>query len=367
MKTHFFLICAGLLMAVLLISPFGNGVTFAQQTEITTQTETSAPHPHDLVADSAENAPAAAALSQEAVTSPTPPERPAPPTVLDVILQGKYLTIIAFMLLGVVLLFIRRISLWVRLVVLGAAFVLFGLDWVYPLHPSPMCAVTKLFMFKFTQGQFFAAFLGIFIVIFVPSLIARKLFCGWVCPLGALQDLVNKIPHKYRFKKFNFTAFNAVRFVLFGLFFATFFMVMSQFTYLGEQTGAGGTPIWRALSAYSVYDPLNMFELLHWNIDALFLIMFAVLLAASLILYRPFCYAICPVGAVSWLLEKISPGKIRIDRATCNDCGICVIKSPCPTIAPLLKSDGFWNPDCTSCGECIETCPKNSIKFSFRK
>jgi polyferredoxin len=271
------------------------------------------------------------------------------------------------MLLAVILLFIRKINLWVRIGAMLLVFILFGLDLVYPLHPSPMCATTKLFMFKFTQGQFFVSFFAFFLVIFVPMLFGRKLFCGWVCPLGALQELINKIPLKYRLKSFNFGAFNAVRFTLLAMFFLTFFMVLAQLDSLGEETGAGGTAIWRAYSSYNIYDPVNMFELLHWQVDTIFLIMIVVLLGASLILYRPFCYAVCPVGALSWILEKLSPGKIRIDRNTCNDCGVCVIKSPCPTMAPLLKGDRFWNPDCTSCGECINTCPQDSIKFSFRK
>ncbi len=361
-----------LVLASLMIVLLGVPVPGIAQ-EAADQAASAEPHPHDLVDQNATADTTAATHPHETATAgetqpvEADPEPAAPPTTLDVILQGKYLTILGLMLLGLVLLLIRKVNLWVRIGALVLAFVLFGLDWVYPLHPSPMCATTKLFMFKFTQGQFFAAFLAFFLVIFVPSLLGRKLFCGWVCPLGAMQDLVNKIPFKFKFKNFSFTALNAVRFALLALFFLTFFMVKDQIAMLGERTGAGGTPMWRAFSAYSVYDPINMFELLHWQIDTIFIVMMAVLLAASLLLYRPFCYTICPVGAISWLLEKISPGKIRVDRNTCNDCGVCIIKSPCPTMAPLVKGETFWTPDCTSCGECLDTCPKNSIKFSFRK
>ncbi|MDI6808235.1 MAG: 4Fe-4S binding protein [Candidatus Eisenbacteria bacterium] len=292
-----------------------------------------------------------------------------PPTLLNSLLIPKYLTSFAIIALGIVLLFLKAINRWIRIGVLALVFVLFGLDYVFPLHPSPVCGVTKLFMFKFTTGRFLAGFLVIFLAIFIPSIVGRKLFCGWVCPLGALQELVNKIPFKPRWKQFNFAIFNAIRFALLIMFVLTFFRVKSQIAGLGHEVGGDiSQGIWRAYSAYSVYEPVNFFELLHWNIDTLWWIMMAALVILSLMLYRPFCYAICPVGALSWLLEKIAPGKISVNRSKCEKCDDCISKSPCPTIKPLRDGvSAFRLPDCTSCGECLKACTHGSIKFGFTR
>lgn len=291
-------------------------------------------------------------------------ERPTPPGVMDFLTETKYLAFGVLMVIGLILLFGGWVNRWIRIGMLLVAFVLFGLDYLFPLHPSPMCAITKLFMFKITLGQFFPAFLAVFLAMFVPSLFGRKLFCGWVCPLGALQSLINKIPFKPRFKNFNFTAFNAVRMMLLVMFILTFFWVKDQFMYLGDELGADTTErAWSIFSAYNIYDPINFFHILHWHVDTLFIIGIILLVGGSLMLYRPFCYLICPIGALTWLLEKIAPARIRIDFNACTQCGECYDASPCPTIKPMVEQSMKVLPDCTSCGECIASCPENAIQF----
>jgi hypothetical protein len=294
--------------------------------------------------------------------------KPVSKGVFGYLFLTKHLAWFGMMLIGIILLFVTAINRWIRLGILLVAFVLFGLDYVFMVHPSPMCGVTKLFTFGITRGTLIPIFFAIFLAIFIPSLIGRKLFCGWVCPLGALQELFNKIPFKPRFKQFDFRITNSIRFALLAMFFLTFFDIKSYLAYFAQDIGNVPPDLLTAYSAYSVYDPINYFEMLHWGAsDVRWWVMMIILLIASLMLYRPFCYTICPIGALSWLLEKVAPGRVRIDRKLCNDCGVCVIKSPCPTIKPLLEGKDFTLPDCTSCGECIPTCNRKAIKFGFTK
>ncbi len=83
------------------------------------------------------------------------------------------------------------------------AFVAFGVVGALPLgvvsrgmglHPSPVCTLARPFQFIYNGKAIplgFFVFLG---VITVFSLAGNKLFCGWVCPLGALQEMIQRIP-----------------------------------------------------------------------------------------------------------------------------------------------------------------------------
>lgn len=297
---------------------------------------------------------------------PPPAEDQQPPGIMDFLLSTKYLSMLGVVVVGLVLLLTRKVNLGTRIAVMAASFILFGVGVVFSLHPSPMCATTKLYLFKFTTGRWIPVFIAFALVIFVPSLFGRKLFCGWACPLGAFQELINKIPHRFKIKHPSFSAMNAVRFALIGLFFLTFHAGREHIAALAQAVEADpASRLWQIYSAINIYDPINMFELLHWEVSTSFWALMSVLVVASLVLYRPFCYIICPIGGLTWLLERVAPGRVRVDMSACNNCGSCVKKSPCPTMKPLLAGETMNLPDCTSCGECLNTCPTDAISFGF--
>ena len=117
-----------------------------------------------------------------------------PPGVLDFLLAPHYLLFLLISTAGLVLVFKRWTNRMVRIGALAVVFVLFGLDYFFPLHPSPMCGVTKLFMFKITNGVFYPVFIAIFLAIFIPSLIGRKLFCGLGLPARSVSGTDQQDP-----------------------------------------------------------------------------------------------------------------------------------------------------------------------------
>lgn len=272
-----------------------------------------------------------------------------PPGVMDILLLPRVWVGIVFCVIGLVLLISSKATRGVRLAILPIIFFVFGVLAILPLgsfargmglHPSPVCAITRPFQFVYNDRSIPVMFFAILGVIGVLSIAGNKLFCGWVCPLGAIQEIFHRIPVPKRFKVIlPFRATNAIRVLVFAVFLVVVFV--------------GGT---------SIYDYFNPFEFFHWSFELVAGIALFVALLISLAVFRPFCYLVCPIGLATWILEHFSIVRIRLDKDACTDCDVCVKKGPCPAIKPILEGKRS-RPDCHACGDCISICPKGALKF----
>ncbi len=258
----------------------------------------------------------------------------------------------ALALAGVFFLYRARITRTIRMIILALAFFAFSIVSLLPLgdfakgmglHPSPMCVVEKPFLFLQRGYNVPVLFISIFVFIVLLTVIGNKLFCGWTCPIGALQELIHQVPLPKKWKvKLPFWAANTVR--------AGFFVL---FLFLVFMTG------------FSIYAYLNPFEFLHWRFDWLLLIPFGITFVAALFVFRPFCYLICPLGLLTWIFEQISVLRVRLLKEKCNNCNICAVKSPCPAVPAILEEKKI-RPDCHACGDCLRYCPDDALQYGLR-
>ena len=181
------------------------------------------------------------------------------------------------------------------------------------------------------------------------AVVGNKLICGWACPFGALQELVFSLPVLGRLKKrkIPFAVSNTIRSALFVV------MLLLLFGIVGNQRG---------LVIYHFVNPFNLFNL---DIETASVgITICMALALSLGAYRPFCQFICPFGLLSWLLERVSLFRLRIDRERCTQCGACI--RACPLQAADGRVAGKRFPaDCFSCARCLRACPEDAISYGI--
>ena len=249
-------------------------------------------------------------------------------------------------LAGLILLRTTRVNWNIRTLLMCVVFVLFGVL-VIMHQPSPLRAVVDPITALATGSLITLKKTTMLIFIGGLSVIGAKLFCGWVCPFGALQEIVNRIPApSWKKIKLPFNISNGIRISIFVI---SFIMIL-----------ATGTDL------YTYHNILNPFELFDWHFELVLAVLVGAVLVASVFVYRPFCYLVCPVGLLTWLLEYISIFRVRLDLGKCNNCNKCVINSPCPSVKAILDGDTM-RPDCFACGVCIDACPTNALSFGIGK
>jgi len=267
----------------------------------------------------------------------------------EILAFPRYWMAAIFSVIGLVLLIRNKVSWNLRTAFLPVIFfvfaVIYGLPWGtfaqrMGQHPSPVCMITKPFLFL-EAGKAVPTIFGVSLLVFgILTIVGNKLFCGWVCPVGAFQELVNRIPLPKKLRvKIPFKVTNSIRFGVFAVF------LIVAFT-----------------AGFEIYEYFNPFEFLHWRFEALAIGIFAGTFVAALFIWRPFCYFLCPMGLLSWLLEQVSLVRVKVNRPQCDDCNVCVVKAPCPAVPSILEERRI-RPDCFACGRCLDACPREGLSF----
>ena len=192
--------------------------------------------------------------------------------------------------------------------------------------------------------------------VLVMTFLFGKVFCGYICPLGSIQDFFYSLGAKIRgfgkkcirydsWKSPGTEAFfqkadKALSFLKYGL----LALILVQTTRFVTLTFAKVDPY------YALFN--------FWNGNALpsaVLVLTAVLLI-SLFVYRPWCRWLCPFGAFLGLVAKISPWKIRRNSEICTGCTLCSRR--CPMGIDVASAGCVNDADCIRCGECVGSCSK---------
>lgn len=183
-----------------------------------------------------------------------------------------------------------------------------------------------------------------------------RLFCGWVCPFGFLQDMLHKIPT--RKLALPMWTSRIKYFVLgVGVFLLPFF--------LGEETLLSFCRICPA-SALQVTIP-NLITQGVQNISTMTVVKLSVLgivLLGVVFSSRAFCKILCPIGALLAPLNYISAHFVKVPAPGCLSCGEC--DAACPTgISPSQRIERSESPsrqlDCVVCHDCRKACVQATV------
>jgi polyferredoxin len=253
---------------------------------------------------------------------------------------------IVLLILPLILVLRRRVSRGWRLAMLSGAVLVFGV--ILGSDPSPMGTVKDMIVLG---GMHRAVFiprliaLGVFLLLVV---IANKFICSWGCQFGALQELLYRLNRPGQKRRglipllhIPYAVSNTVRIL--------FFIIFSVVAFA-----------W-AFDLIGPIDPFKVYKPAALGIAGGSFV--TVLLLLSAVIYRPWCHLACPFGLVSWLFERLSFFKVRVDYDKCIACKACMSNCPSDAMRGILLRQPMPS-DCFSCGDCLSSCPTDAVQFA---
>jgi len=212
------------------------------------------------------------------------------------------------------------------------------------------------------QRRFSAYVLGL--LLFFGALLGRVV-CGFLCPFGFFQDLLHKIGGKRWILKVPPRLDRPLRWLKY--FFLVVFVVALPMLAVGA-LGVGTPYFCKYVCPAGILEggiPLALTqEAVRASLGLLFAWKFAILLAVivlSVVIYRPFCKYICPLGAFYGLFNRIALARMNLDREKCIRCHAC--EKSCPMQVPVLRN--INSAECIRCQRCASVCPTAAITANF--
>lgn len=233
------------------------------------------------------------------------------------------------------------------------------------------------------------------IVLAASVVLFSKLFCGYICPLGTVQDLLVKLRNVIGWKgieiKSGSIADKVLRVIKYALLFWIFYMTATASElfcknldpYYAVATGfKGEITLWMSIVTVALVLVCGFFINMFWckylcplgaiSNSLKFWVWIVVLAAAYYVLglvgvnvpWWALLAAFCVAGYLLEILcgkPKLQVLHIMKNDAKCTHCGICNKHCPYGIDIANCKTGAVNAVDCTLCGECTAVCPMDAI------
>ncbi len=206
----------------------------------------------------------------------------------------------------------------------------------------------KYFLFTGVIEPFHPAALFMFVSIATVSMLLKKGFCGWICPIGTLSQYLWMFGEKasgknFRMEKYTDISIRSVKYILMALFLLL----------IGVAMMPNMMVLFFISDYYKIVDVKTMQFFTRMSGTTFWVLSGIVVLSA---LYKNFwCRYVCPYGALLGLLSKISPVKIARTEERCSHCRAC--STNCPALIDVEKNSVISSAECFGCMTCVSHCP----------
>lgn len=204
----------------------------------------------------------------------------------------------------------------------------------------------------------------------------NKGWCGYVCPLGTLQDWITALRRRLgirysRYSQSQFVQLSRVKYLLLAL------MILIPLGIGGGFFSHDMSPPFCLICPARMVLPMFTGDLSQFTIDfssktamimtAVGISVTALFLVGAFVKKRFFCF-FCPMSALHYLISKPALLKLKKDGDKCTRCGDCyrVCDMEIKEIADDVKTVNIMADDCIMCLKCVASCPEEgALKATF--
>ena len=248
---------------------------------------------------------------------------------------------------------------------------------------DPLILITTLLSSHTVQTAFFYS-----LIIIAATIVIGRVFCGWICPLGTLNNIVSVLkkggPDKPHLNLYRLKYYILIFLVASSLFTLQLTGIMDPISLLIRSLAVSIYPLFNyavralfdtiyALNAGGVVDASEaVYSVLKQSLlsfkqplfhQALFIgLIFITILGLNLVEKRFWCRYLCPLGAFLGLLSRHSFLKRSVSE-DCNECGTC--DTVCQSGADPDIKGGWKAAECLYCWNCDDICPEKAVSFGF--
>ncbi len=196
----------------------------------------------------------------------------------------------------------------------------------------------------------------VFTIIFISSLFFGRIWCGWICPAGGLQEIYFQINNK----KVKIGKLDWIKYLTFLAIFASIISAI--------RSGGGLTsidPFYYTEHGISIAKE-GAYTIFYGQIA--FITAFAIFAGK-----RGFCHYFCPIAVIMIIGRKIRnlvgwPAvHLSADGGMCADCRKCAENCPMGLdVNGMVRQDCMENAECILCGGCVDACPNEAISYALK-
>ncbi len=265
--------------------------------------------------------------------------------VLEILTAVIWLVV---MVVTLILLSKKKLTKIASIIILAIVFIILGI--IFGAQPNPVLPFQN-FAVRIETGLPFVQILQAFnitAILILSTFFFGRIFCGYACVLGAIQELMSKLQFKSNLKDQKNKKTISLNPKI------AFYIRIGYFIIFIVSGIVWGLAVVQYLN---VFEGFKIIKNPGFPIVGIPAILIGIIIISSIFIYRPWCRLLCPFGALADLSSRVSMFKLRRTDA-CTDCELC--EKICPTQEAYRDSN---KGECYLCNRCVEICPQNAIEL----